>query len=133
MHKKSLEDNEGYIQSDVTSPRFTKKELYCWVNHLIPLLRCCMCITYMDKDCMMMQSKSSMEKSKNQQQIQLTPSTVFKQKVIDTLQTFGSFYDANGEKYCAVSALSKYLGYDIAVALAASNKAQNQQNAILQN
>jgi hypothetical protein len=58
------------------------------------------------------------------QQIQLKLSTIFKQKVIDTPQTFGSFYDANGEKYCAISVLSKYLGYDIA----ASKKIQNGKN-----
>src|ERR671919_2665145 len=62
---------------------------------------------------------------KNQQQIQLKLSTIFKQKVIDTPQTFGSFYDANGEKYCAVSVLSKYLGYDIA---AVAKKIQNGKN-----
>ena len=61
----------------------------------------------------------------NQQQIQLKLSTIFKQKVIDTPQTFGSFYDANGEKYCAISALSKYLGYDIAAAPTIPNKIQN--------
>jgi hypothetical protein len=72
----------------------------------------------------MILSKSSIEK-KNQQQIQLKLSTIFKQKVIDTPQTFGSFYDANGEKYCAISVLSKYLGYDIA---AASEKIQNGKN-----
>jgi hypothetical protein len=65
----------------------------------------------------------SIEK-KNQQQIQPKLSTIFKQKVIDTPQTFGSFYDANGEKYCALSALSKYLGYDIA---AMSKKIQNAE------
>ena len=42
--------------------------------------------------------------------------------MIDTPQTFGSFYDAKGEKYCALSILSKYLGYDIA---AISKKIQN--------
>jgi hypothetical protein len=72
----------------------------------------------------MILSKSSIEK-KNQQQIQLKLSTIFKQKVIDTPQTFGSFYDANGEKYCAISVLSKYLGYDIA---AASKKIQDDKN-----
>src|SRR5215213_2209245 len=73
---------------------------------------------------------SSIEKKKQQQQqqqkIQLKLSTIFKQKVIDTPQTFGSFYDAKGEKYCAVSVLSKYLGYDIAAAL--SKKIENDKN-----
>ncbi len=78
----------------------------------------------MKEDCMMMLSTSIMKK--NQEQIQLRLSTIFKQKVIDTPQTFGSFYDANGEKYCAVSVLSKYLGYDMA---AVSNKVQNLKNA----
>ena len=77
---------------------------------------------------MMTQSKNSVDKSKNQQQqIQLRLSTIFKQKVIDTPQTFGSFYDVNGEKYCAVSVLLKYLGYDIAPVV--SNKVQNHENA----
>src|SRR5919198_2138306 len=70
--------------------------------------------------------KSIEKKNNNQQQIQLKLSTIFKkQKVIDTPQTFGSFYDANGEKYCAISVLSKYLGYDIA---AVSQKIQNGKN-----
>ena len=70
----------------------------------------------------MIPSKSIEKKKNNQQQIQLKLSTIFKQKVIDTPQTFGSFYDANGEKYCALSVLSKYLGYDIA---AISKKIKN--------
>jgi hypothetical protein len=73
---------------------------------------------------MMMLSTSIMKK--NQEQIQLRLSTIFKQKVIDTPQSFGSFYDASGEKYCAVSVLSKYLGYDIAAAL--SKKIENGKN-----
>jgi hypothetical protein len=78
----------------------------------------------MKEDCMMMLSTSIMKK--NQEQIQLRLSTIFKQKVIDTPQSFGSFYDASGEKYCAVSVLSKYLGYDIAAAL--SKKIENGKN-----
>jgi hypothetical protein len=57
-----------------------------------------------------------MEDKNNQQRIQLKLSTIFMQKVIDTPQAFGSFYDTNGEKYCAISVLSKYLGFDIATA-----------------
>jgi hypothetical protein len=72
----------------------------------------------------LIQSKS-IEKNNQQQQIHLKLSTIFKQKVVDTPQTFRSFYDANGEKYCAISAVSKYLGYDIA---AASKKIQNGKN-----
>jgi hypothetical protein len=68
----------------------------------------------------------SIEKKNNQQQIQLKLSAIFKHKVIiDTPQTFGSFYDANGGKYCAISVLSKYLGYDIATL---SKKVQNGKN-----
>ena len=78
----------------------------------------------MEEDCMTL--PKSIEK-KNQQQIQLKLSTIFKQKVVDTPQTFGSFYDAYGEKYCAISVLSKYLGYDIAVA------SRNSKNTSLQN
>ena len=55
------------------------------------------------------------KKNKQQQQIQLKLSSIFKHKIVDTPQAFGSFYDTNGEKYCAISVLSKYLGYDIAV------------------
>src|SRR5918999_420195 len=71
------------------------------------------------------QSKSIEKKNQQQQQGQLKLSTIFKQKVVDTPQTFRSLYDANGEKYCAISVLSKYLGYDIA---AASKKIQNGKN-----
>jgi hypothetical protein len=63
------------------------------------------------------------KKSQQQQQIQLKLSTIFKYKILDTPQVFGSFYDENGEKYCAVSVLSKYLGYDIAAEV--SKKIQN--------
>jgi hypothetical protein len=79
----------------------------------------------MDESCMML-LKSSIEKENQEQQIQLKASTIFKQKVVDTPQTFGSFYDANGEKYCAISVLSKYLGYDIAAV--SSEKIQNGKN-----
>jgi hypothetical protein len=75
----------------------------------------------------MLQPTSSMEeekKNQQEQQIQLKLSTIFKYKILDTPQAFGSFYDANGEKYCAVSVLSKYLGYDIAAAVV-SRKIQN--------
>ena len=44
----------------------------------------------------------------NQQQIQMKFSTIFKLKVIDTSQAFGSFYDPNGEKYYAVSARTRH-------------------------
>jgi hypothetical protein len=67
------------------------------------------------------------EENAQQQQIQLKLSTIFKQKVIDTPQLFGSFYDPNGEKYCAFSVLSKYLGYDIALA---SKAIQNDKKDI---
>jgi hypothetical protein len=66
-----------------------------------------------------------MEDKNNQQQIQLKLSTIFMQKVIDTPQAFGSFYDTNGEKYCAISVLSKYLGFDIATA---SREIQNDKS-----
>jgi hypothetical protein len=79
----------------------------------------------MEEGCMMLPPNSLEEKKNQQQQIQLKLSTIFKQKVIDTPQAFGSFYDANGEKYCAISVLSKYLGYDIAIA---SRKIQNNKN-----
>ena len=56
-------------------------------------------------------------------------STIFKYKILDTPQAFGSFYDENGEKYCAVSVLSKYLGYDIATA-SRNNKNTNPAELI---
>jgi hypothetical protein len=56
------------------------------------------------------------EKKNQKQKIQLKLSTIFKQEIIHTPQAFGSLYDANGEKYCAVSALSRFFGYDIATA-----------------
>jgi hypothetical protein len=62
---------------------------------------------------------------KKQQQIQVKLSTIFKQKAIDTPQAFGSFYESNGQKYCAISVLSKFLGYDIA----AEKKIQNDKDA----
>ncbi|MFL6484941.1 MAG: hypothetical protein ACJ70Z_09540 [Nitrososphaera sp.] len=49
-----------------------------------------------------MMLSASIETKNQQQQIQLRLSTIFKHKVIGTPQTFGSFYDANGEKYCAL-------------------------------
>ncbi len=83
----------------------------------------------MQEDCTMKPSTSIIKKTKkkdNQQQIQLRLSTIFKQKIFDIPQTFGSFYNANGEKYCALSVLSKYLGYDIASV--ASINIQNGKN-----
>ena len=50
------------------------------------------------------------------QEIQVRLSTIFKYKVSQTPQSFGSFYESSGNRYCAVSVLSKYLGYDIATA-----------------
>src|ERR671933_789565 len=75
------------------------------------------------EECCMTLLPKNMEEEKNQQQIQLNLSTIFKHKIIDTPQAFGSFYDVNGEKYCAISVLSKYLGYDIV-----SKKIQNDKN-----
>jgi hypothetical protein len=72
-----------------------------------------------------MSTISKKERSKEQHQIQLQLSTIFKQEVIDIPQAFGSFNDSDGEKYCAISALSKYLGYDIPLAL---KKIQNDKN-----
>ncbi len=53
-------------------------------------------------------------------------STIFKEKIVDTPQAFGSFVDCKGAKYCAFSALIKHLGYDIAITTATlSNKIQD--------
>ena len=74
-----------------------------------------------------MLTKSSGEKNQQwqKQQIQVKLSTIFKYEVNDTPQTFGSFFESNGERYCAISVLSKYLGYDIATA---SKKSQSNKN-----
>jgi hypothetical protein len=60
-----------------------------------------------------------------QQQIQLKLSTIFREKIINIPQVSGSFFNIDGEKYCAVSALSKYLGYDIALG---SKQIQNDKD-----
>src|SRR5919109_4919211 len=60
-----------------------------------------------------------------QQQIQLKLSTIFKEKVADVPQSFGSLVNDNGEKYCAVSALLKYLGHDMSGTTRVANKVQN--------
>jgi hypothetical protein len=59
---------------------------------------------------MMVQTRRDQEK---QQQIQPKISTIFKEKVVDIPQAFGSFVNGNREKYCAVSALLRYLGHDM--------------------
>jgi hypothetical protein len=84
----------------------------------------------MEEHCMTLVPTSIDGDRKNQQQIQLKLSTIFKQKVTDTPQVFGSFYDANGEKYCAISVLSKYLGYDVAAASENSTKNTNPAELI---
>lgn len=60
------------------------------------------------------------------QQIQPKLSTIFREKIIDIPQASGSFFNTDGEKYCAISALSKYLGYDIAAVV--SKKIQNDKD-----
>jgi hypothetical protein len=67
----------------------------------------------------------SEENQQWQRQIHVKLSTIFKYKVSDTPQSFGSFFESNGKRYCAVSVLSKYLGYDIATT---SKKGQNEKN-----
>lgn len=71
-----------------------------------------------------MSTTSSIEKNQQwQRQIYVKRSTIFKYEVSDTPQSFGSFFESC--IYCAVSVLSKYLGYDIATA---SKKDQNEKN-----
>jgi DNA modification methylase len=73
-----------------------------------------------------MSTTSSSEKNQQwQRQIHVKLSTIFKYEVSDTPQSFGSFFESIGKRYCAVSVLSKYLGYDIATA---SKKDQNEKN-----
>ena len=50
---------------------------------------------------------------KKQQQLQAKLSTIFKQKISDIPQAYGSLYTKEG-KYCALAAIVKYFGYDVA-------------------
>jgi hypothetical protein len=78
---------------------------------------------------MMVQTK--LDKEKQQQQIQPKLSTIFKEKVAEIPQSFGSFVNDSGEKYCAVSALLKYLGHDMSRrTTTVVNEAQNGKNDI---
>jgi hypothetical protein len=75
------------------------------------------------------------DQEKQQQQIQPKLSTIFKEKVVDIPQVFGSFVNGDGEKYCAVSALLKYLGLDISrrkstKSTIVANEVQNGKNNI---
>ena len=63
-----------------------------------------------------------------QGQIKLMLSTLFKEKIVDTPQAFGSFVDGEGVKYCAISALLKYLGYDIAMTTATLSNQSRDDN-----
>ena len=65
------------------------------------------------------------EKKNQQQQIQPKLSTIFREKIIYIPQASGAFFNFDGEKYCAVSALSKFLGYDIA---SGSKKIENDKD-----
>jgi hypothetical protein len=85
-------------------------------------------ITQMEDCCTLLPIRVK-EKNQQQQKQQIRPklSTIFREKITDIPQASGSFFNSDGEKYCAVSALSKYLGYDIAEAVV-SNKIQNDKN-----
>ena len=67
------------------------------------------------------------EKKEQQQQILPKLSTIFKEKVVDIPQVFGSFVSDDGKKYCAVSALLKYLGHDISRTTTATKEVQNDK------
>lgn len=60
---------------------------------------------------MMLQKRE--EKKQQQQQLQAKLSTIFKQKISDIPQAYGSLYTKEG-KYCALAAIVKYFGYDVA-------------------
>ena len=83
----------------------------------------------MEDCCTLLPKKVEQKNQQQQQQIQPKLSTIFREKINDIPQTTGSFFNTDGEKYCAVSALSKYLGYDIAAAvIVVSKKIQNDKN-----
>ena len=63
-----------------------------------------------------------------QGQIKLMLSTLFKEKIVDTPQAFRSFVGGEGVKYCAISALLKYLGYDIAMTTATLSNQSRDDN-----
>jgi hypothetical protein len=68
------------------------------------------------------------EEKKEQQQILPKLSTIFKEKLVDIPQLFGSFVSDDGKKYCAVSALLKYLGHDISrTTTTATKEVQNDK------
>jgi hypothetical protein len=60
---------------------------------------------------MMLQKRE--QKKQRQQQLQVKLSTIFKQKISDIPQAYGSLYTEEG-KYCALAAIVKYFGYDVA-------------------
>lgn len=63
-----------------------------------------------------------------QRQIKLMLSTIFKEKIVDTPQAYGSLVDCKGVKYCAISALLKYLGYDIGMTTARLSNQSRDDN-----
>jgi hypothetical protein len=52
--------------------------------------------------------------------LQLKLSTIFKEKLNNIPQAYGSLFNRNGE-YCALGAIVKYLGYDTAVQVQAAS------------
>src|SRR5437870_4417282 len=77
---------------------------------------------------MLVQKRWDQEHHK-QQQIQPKLSAIFKEKVVDIPQAFGAFVSGDREKYCAVSALIKYLGHDISSSITIE-EVQNDKNNI---
>jgi hypothetical protein len=65
------------------------------------------------------------------QGIQVKLSAIFKYRVSEIPQSFGSFFEPNGKRYCAVSVLSKYLGYDMATASEESPDEKSMNHAEL--
>ena len=60
---------------------------------------------------MMLQKQE--QKKQQQQLLQAKLSTIFKQEICDIPQAYGSLYTKEG-KYCALAAIVKYFGYDVA-------------------
>jgi hypothetical protein len=50
----------------------------------------------------------------NTTNLELKLSTIFKEKINNIPQAYGSLFNRNGE-YCALGAIVKYLGYDTAL------------------
>jgi hypothetical protein len=80
---------------------------------------------------MMLQTKDKMNEKDKTIKLQLKLSVIFREKINNIPQAYGSLFTRNGE-YCALAAIVKYLGYDMAIepqaALSMTNRSDNIKN-----